>query len=103
MGVGLASALLGHGHSFGSGVNWAEVAGVPLVFDLAAWSASSAPPACLLLARRFLASTRSCSGAAQDRRRRRLGAGMLVLTCTGVSFAHGLQRRPEGMASSCSS
>ena len=98
MGVGLANSLLSPGHVFGEGVNWAKASEVgssllisPLVgFVCAAllccWSQ--------VLIRR----ARTCM-----RRRKRTRPpplwirGLLILTCTGVSFGHGSNDGQKGM------
>jgi PiT family inorganic phosphate transporter len=98
MGVGLANALLAGGHPIGSGVNWAEVAKVFRSLLLSPLIGFVVAAALLTLARQLL------------KRRPELFAeppkdappptwirGLLMLTCTGVSFAHGSNDGQKGM------
>jgi PiT family inorganic phosphate transporter len=97
MGVGLANSLL-HGNALGNGINWVEVTKVfkslllsPLVgFTLAALL--------LLLAKKLLASRVELFKAPpKDKPPTLWVRGLLVLTCTGVSFAHGSNDGQKGM------
>lgn len=97
MGVGLANALLKNGSDFGEGVNWAkasEVGSSLLISPVVGFAAA----ALLLLAmkavikrpelyREPLAGSPPPAGI----------RGLLILTCTGVSFAHGSNDGQKGM------
>ncbi|HEY2748080.1 MAG TPA: inorganic phosphate transporter [Polyangia bacterium] len=97
MGVGLANALLGHGH-FGAGVNWAEVTKVfrsLLVSPLVGFTVAAL---LLLLAKKLLAKRKELFEApTKDAPPPGWVRGLLVLTCTGVSFAHGSNDGQKGM------
>ena len=97
MGVGLANAYLNGGHSFGEGVNWAQAQSVfsALLFSPLIGFAGSA--LLLLLAKAtikrpelFLPPQEKKSPPAWIR-------GLLILTCTGVSFSHGSNDGQKGM------
>jgi PiT family inorganic phosphate transporter len=98
MGVGLANALLASGGTVGGGVNWAEVSKVfrsllvsPLVGFLCA-------ALLLLIAKRFLAKHAELFKAPpKDAPPPGWVRGLLILTCTGVSFAHGSNDGQKGM------
>jgi len=98
MGVGIANALLAPGSSISSGINWAEVTKIfrsllasPLVGFLCA-------AALLLLAKRFLKSRPELFKAPpKDAPPPTWVRGLLILTCTGVSFAHGSNDGQKGM------
>jgi PiT family inorganic phosphate transporter len=98
MGVGLANALLAPNGHFGEGVNWAEVAKVfrslllsPLVGFLVA-------ALLLLVAKKVLARKAELFKAPpKDAPPPTWIRGLLILTCTGVSFAHGSNDGQKGM------
>ena len=96
IGVGVANALM-HGRDGTSGVDWAQATKVgyslllsPLVGFVCA--------ALLLLALRLLVKNRALYKAPQgDAPPPWWIRGMLILTCTGVSFAHGSNDGQKGM------
>ena len=96
IGVGVANALM-HGRDGTSGVDWAQATKVgyslllsPLVGFVCA--------ALLLLALRLLVKNRALYKAPQgDTPPPWWIRGMLILTCTGVSFAHGSNDGQKGM------
>ena len=98
MGVGLANALLTPGGHLGGGVDWAEVTKVfrsllvsPLVGFLGAATL-------LLIARAFLKKRQELFKAPPKDTPPPLWIRcLLVLTCTGVSFAHGSNDGQKGM------
>jgi len=97
MGVGLANAYLSGGHAFGEGINWSKASEVgaslllsPIVGFVCA--------AVLLLVSKQLIHTKSLYTAPEkDEPPPRWIRGLLVLTCTGVSFAHGSNDGQKGM------
>jgi PiT family inorganic phosphate transporter len=98
MGVGLANALLAPGSSIASGVNWAEVAKVFRTLLLSPLVGFVCAAALLLLAKRFLQSRPELFKAPpKDAPPPRWVRGLLILTCTGVSYAHGSNDGQKGM------
>jgi PiT family inorganic phosphate transporter len=97
MGVGLANALL-KGNALGNGINWNEVSKVfktllvsPLVgFAVAALLLVIAKKVLARRAELFTAPPKDAPPPGWIR-------GLLVLTCTGVSFAHGSNDGQKGM------
>jgi PiT family inorganic phosphate transporter len=97
MGVGLANSLLG-GHHLGAGVNWNEVSKVfrsllfsPLIGFIGA--------AILLLIAKAVLQKRPelFKEPPKDHPPPKWIRGLLILTCTGVSFAHGSNDGQKGM------
>jgi PiT family inorganic phosphate transporter len=97
MGVGLANSLLAKGHVFGEGVNWHKVTEVftsLLVSPVVGFVCS----ALLLLAMKALIRKPALYTApAKDVPPPMPIRALLVLTCTGVSFAHGSNDGQKGM------
>jgi PiT family inorganic phosphate transporter len=98
MGVGLANALLAHGHPLGSGVNWAEVAKVFRSLLLSPLVGFACAALLLLAAKRFLGRRKELfAEPPKDAPPPPWVRAILVLTCTGVSFAHGSNDGQKGM------
>jgi PiT family inorganic phosphate transporter len=97
MGVGLANSLLSPGHVFGEGVNWAKVTQTGealLISPLIGFGAS----ALVLIVMKFLVHKHELYEAPHgDAPPPWWVRGLLVLTCTGVSFAHGSNDGQKGM------
>lgn len=97
MGVGLANSLLAKGHVFGEGVNWHKVTEIftsLLVSPLIGFICSAG----LLLAMKALVRNPALYTApAKDVPPPLPIRALLVLTCTGVSFAHGSNDGQKGM------
>ncbi len=97
MGVGLANSLLSPGHVFGEGVNWPKVQEVftsliisPIIGFICA--------ALLLLLAKALIKRPELYQAPEGKQAPPLWIrGLLMLTCTGVSFAHGSNDGQKGM------
>src|SRR5580698_1094821 len=97
MGVGLANSMLSAGHEFGEGVNWSKASEVgmsllisPIVGFVAA--------ALLLLSMKVLIKRKDLYMAPEPGKAPPLWIrGLLVLTCTGVSFGHGSNDGQKGM------
>src|SRR5262245_26124147 len=98
MGVGLANALLAHGHPLGSGVNWAEVAKVFRSLLLSPLVGFAGAALLLRLAKRLLGRRKELfAEPPKDAPPPLWVRAVLVLTCTGVSFAHGSNDGQKGM------
>jgi PiT family inorganic phosphate transporter len=97
IGVGLSNSLFMPGHTFGEGVNWAGVKGVGLsllISPIVGFVAS----ALLLLAAKALIKQPELFAEPPKGKAPPLGIrSLLILTCTGVSFAHGSNDGQKGM------
>jgi len=97
MGVGLANSLLSPGHVFGEGVNWAKVTQTGqalLISPLIGFGVS----ALLLVTAKLLIHRKELFEAPVGDAPPTLWVrALLVLTCTGVSFAHGSNDGQKGM------
>jgi len=97
MGVGLANSWLSGNHEFGEGINWAkasEVGSSLLISPIIGFGAS----ALLLLLSKLLIKRKDLYTAPEkDKAPPTWIRGLLVLTCTGVSFAHGSNDGQKGM------
>jgi len=97
MGVGLANSWISGSHAFGEGVNWAKTSEVGLsllVSPIVGFGCS----ALLLLLSKLLIRNKALYSAPDTRKTPPLWIrGLLVLTCTGVSFAHGSNDGQKGM------
>jgi inorganic phosphate transporter, PiT family len=96
MGVGLANSMLSN-HVFGEGVNWAkaeEVGSSLLISPLVGFVCSAG----LLLLMKLLVHNKALYQAPEKDKAPPLWIrGLLVLTCTGVSFGHGSNDGQKGM------
>src|SRR5271155_5063207 len=97
MGVGLANSLLAKGHEFGEGVNWVKAKEVGLsllISPLVGFVCAAA----LLLLMKFLIRNKELYQSPEKNKPPPLWIrGLLVLTCTGVSFGHGSNDGQKGM------
>src|SRR5271155_503077 len=97
MGVGLANSMLSAGREFGEGVNWAKASEVGmslLVSPIVGFGAA----ALLLLAMKALIKRKDLYMAPEKDKAPPLWIrGLLILTCTGVSFGHGSNDGQKGM------
>jgi inorganic phosphate transporter, PiT family len=97
IGVGLANSVLSAGHVFGDGVNWAKVSdtGKALLFSP---MIGFAVAGLLLVVSKFLLRNPQLYRAPEgDTPPPPWIRGLLILTCTGVSFAHGSNDGQKGM------
>lgn len=97
MGVGLANSLMSGAHSFGEGVNWmkAKEVGMYLIISPAIGFCAAA---LLLLLCKAMIKNPALYKAPEGKDRPPLWIrGLLVLTCTGVSAAHGSNDGQKGM------
>jgi PiT family inorganic phosphate transporter len=97
MGVGLANAYLSGAHEFGEGINWAKASEVGmslLVSPLVGFGCA----ALLLMLSKLLIHRKDLYEAPEKGKTPPLWIrGLLILTCTGVSFAHGSNDGQKGM------
>jgi inorganic phosphate transporter, PiT family len=97
MGVGLANALMSGAHTFGEGINWAKASEVGLSL-LISPIVGFVCAALLLLLSKALIKRRDLYVAPNKRKAPPFWIrSLLVLTCTGVSFAHGSNDGQKGM------
>ncbi len=97
VGVGLANSLL-PGHVFGDGVNWVKVREIGLSLVISPLIGFGLAALVLLLTRKFLPSKELHDPAAEaGKKPPGWIRGLLVLTCTGVSYAHGSNDGQKGI------
>ena len=97
MGVGLMNSIMTPGHVFGEGVNWTkaqEVGASLLISPLVGFAASAL---LLLLAKALIKRPELFRPPDAGKAPPLWIRGLLVLTCTGVSFAHGSNDGQKGM------
>jgi PiT family inorganic phosphate transporter len=97
MGVGLANSILVGGHEFGEGVNWAKAAEVGTSLLLSPLIGFASAALLLLLMKALIKNKDLYSAPKQNAPPPPWIRGLLVLTCTGVSFAHGSNDGQKGM------
>ena len=97
IGVGLANQLMSPVGSGTSGVDWAQAMGVfrALLFSPIVGFVASALP--LLAMKAVIHNKTQYTAPASDRPPPLWIRGQLILTCTGVSFAHGSNDGQKGM------
>jgi len=97
MGVGLAHSLLSPGHSLSEGINWEQVKNVfttLLILPIVGFIGAGL----LLLLLKFLVRRPELYRPADEKKAPPLWIrALLILTCTGVSFAHGSNDGQKGM------
>ena len=97
MGVGLANSMLSPGHVFGEGVNWSktqEVFTSLLVSPIVGFTCAAL---LLLLAKILIKRPELYSAPDHGKAPPPWIRALLILTCTGVSFAHGSNDGQKGM------
>lgn len=97
MGVGLANSWISGSHEFGEGINWAkatEVGTSLLVSPLVGFTCAAL---LLLLSKALVKLPALYTAPDKDKAPPLLIRGLLILTCTGVSFAHGSNDGQKGM------
>jgi len=97
MGVGLANSMMSKGHAFGEGINWSKASDVGmslLISPVVGFGCA----ALLLLLMKLLIKREDLYKAPEGQKPPPVWIrGLLVLTCTGVSFAHGSNDGQKGM------
>jgi PiT family inorganic phosphate transporter len=97
MGVGLANSLLSPGHVFGEGVNWAKAKEVGLSLLISPVVGFVCAAGLLLLMKVLIKNKELYQAPEKDKAPPLWIRGLLVLTCTGVSFGHGSNDGQKGM------
>ena len=97
MGVGLANSLLAKGHVFGEGVNWAQAKQVGASLLISPIVGFVCAALLLLLSKALIKRPELYRAPDQGAAPPTWIRGLLMLTCTGVSFAHGSNDGQKGM------
>ncbi len=96
LGVGLANSLL-PGHTFGSGVNWGKAEDVALSLLLSPLFGFTAAALLLWLSKKLLQRPYLYKRPEENAQPPLWIRSILILTCTGVSFAHGSNDGQKGI------
>lgn len=97
MGVGLANSWLSGAHEFGEGINWAKAADVGMSLLVSPIVGFGCAALLLLLSKALIHRKDLYSAPDKEKTPPLWIRGLLVLTCTGVSFAHGSNDGQKGM------
>ena len=97
MGVGLANSWLSGNHEFGEGINWAKATEVGTSLLVSPIVGFSCAALLLLLCKALIKRPDLYSAPDKEKAPPLWIRGLLVLTCTGVSFAHGSNDGQKGM------
>jgi PiT family inorganic phosphate transporter len=97
MGVGLANSLIAPGQVFGEGVNWAQAKNIGLSLIISPVVGFTCAALLFLLAKALIKRPELYAAPEKDKAPPWWIRGILVLTCTGVSFAHGSNDGQKGM------
>lgn len=97
MGVGLANSLLSPGHVFGEGVNWAKAGDVFAALIVSPIVGFVGAGLLLLLSKALIRRKELYTAPEKDTPPPSWIRGLLMLTCTGVSFFHGSNDGQKGM------
>ncbi len=97
MGVGLANSWLSGNHEFGEGINWAKASEVGTSLLVSPIVGFSCAALLLLLCKALIKRPDLYAAPDKEKAPPLWIRGLLVLTCTGVSFAHGSNDGQKGM------
>jgi len=97
MGVGLANSMMSPGHVFGEGVNWGQAKNIGLSLIISPVVGFCCAALLLLLAKALIKRPELYASPEKDKAPPLWIRSLLVLTCTGVSFAHGSNDGQKGM------
>jgi len=97
MGVGLANSMMGKGHVFGEGVNWAKASEVGMSLLISPIVGFGCAALLLLLSKALIKRKDLYLAPDKEKTPPTWIRGLLILTCTGVSFAHGSNDGQKGM------
>ncbi len=96
VGVGLANSLMKPGHVFGDGVNWGKVQETFTALLVSPIVGFVCAGGLLLLLKKFVKQPELYQAPEGEKPPPGWVRGLLVLTCTGVSFAHGSNDGQKG-------
>jgi PiT family inorganic phosphate transporter len=97
MGVGLANSWMSGNHEFGEGINWAKASEVGTSLLVSPIVGFSCAALLLLLCKALIKRPDLYAAPDKEKAPPLWIRGLLVLTCTGVSFAHGSNDGQKGM------
>jgi len=97
IGVGLANSLMGPAHSVTDGVNWAKAQDVGMALLISPIVGFCAAALLLILLRVLIKNPALFRAPEKGKAPPLWIRGVLMLTCTGVSFAHGSNDGQKGM------
>jgi PiT family inorganic phosphate transporter len=97
LGVGLANSWFGGAHQFGEGINWAKASEVGISLLVSPVVGFVCAGLLLLLCKLLIRRKDLYTAPDKDKAPPLWIRGLLVLTCTGVSFAHGSNDGQKGM------
>ncbi len=97
LGVGLANSAMSAGHEFGEGINWAKASEVGMSLLVSPIVGFTAAALLLLLCKALVKRPDLYSAPEPGKAPPTWIRGLLMLTCTGVSFAHGSNDGQKGM------
>ncbi len=97
MGVGLANSLLTKGHAFGEGVNWAQAEKIGLSLIISPVVGFVGAGALLLVSKALIKRPELYEPAKPNTPPPLWIRCLLIVTCTGVSYAHGSNDGQKGM------
>jgi len=97
LGVGLMNSWLSSDRAFGEGVNWGKAEDVGLALLVSPLVGFLCAAGLLMLARFLIRKPELYQAPAEGKTPPLWVRGLLVLTCTGVSFAHGSNDGQKGM------
>ena len=97
MGVGLANSMMAKGHVFGEGVNWAKASEVGLSLLISPIIGFTCAALLLLLSKALIKRKDLYMAPDKEKAPPLWIRSLLMLTCTGVSFAHGSNDGQKGM------
>jgi PiT family inorganic phosphate transporter len=97
LGVGLANSWLSGAHQFGEGINWARASEVGVSLLVSPVVGFGCAALLLLLSKALIKRKDLYSAPEPGKAPPPWIRGLLILTCTGVSFAHGSNDGQKGM------
>lgn len=97
VGVGLANSVMSSGHTFGDGVNWGKLQDTAVALFVSPIIGFTASALLLVLLKFFVKRPELFAEPQEGKPPAPWVRGLLILTCTGVSFAHGSNDGQKGM------